>query len=203
MSTQETDTEQLILKAAKNVFFKKGYDGARMQEIADEAGMNKALLHYYFRSKDKLFEAIFKNAFQQFIPVMVENILSGISLEKKIEIFVDNYLKVLIENPQLPNFVLTEINRDPDRIFEMFGKMGFKPEIVLQSIQKDMDEGKVKSMDPRHLLINIISLCAFPFAAKPLMQIMLFNNDAQKYNDFLEERKKEVSQFIIHSIKIN
>ncbi len=203
MSTKETDTEQVILNAAKNIFFRKGYDGARMQEIADEAGINKALLHYYFRSKDKLFEAIFKNAFQQFIPVMVENILSGISLEKKIEVFVENYLNVLIKTPQLPNFVLTEINRDPDRIVEMFGKMGFKPGIILQSIQKDMDEGKVKCMDPRHLLINIISLCAFPFAAKPLMQIILFDNDTIKYNAFLEERKKEVSRFIIQSIKIN
>ena len=203
MSTKETDTEQLILNAAKNIFFRKGYDGARMQEIADEAGMNKALLHYYFRSKDKLFEAIFKNAFQQFIPVMVENILSGISLEKKIEVFVENYLNVLIKTPQLPNFVLTEINRDPERIVGMFSKMGLKPTLILQEIQKGMEEGMLRQMDPRHLLINMLALCAFPFAAKPLMQIILFDNDPIKYNAFLEERKKEVSRFIIQSIKIN
>ncbi|MFZ4411800.1 MAG: TetR family transcriptional regulator [Bacteroidales bacterium] len=203
MSTKETDTEQLILNAAKNIFFRKGYDGARMQEIADEAGMNKALLHYYFRSKDKLFEAIFKNAFQQFIPVMVENITSGLSFEKKIEIFVENYLKVLIKVPQLPNFVLTEINRDPERIVGMFAKMGLKPLLILQEIQKGMEEGSLRQMDPRHLLINIIALCVFPFAAKPLMQIILFDNDTIKYNAFLEERKKEVSRFIIQSIKIN
>ncbi len=202
MSTQETDTEQLILNAAKNVFFRKGYDGARMQEIADEAGMNKALLHYYFRSKDKLFEAIFNSAFQQFIPHIVEHMSSDVSFEEKIEGFVENYLNVLTKIPQLPNFVLTEINRNPDKIVEMFDKLGLKPSIVLQGIQKDMEEGKIRPINPKHLIINIIALCVFPFAARPLMQIILFENDAEKYNAFLEERKKEVSWFIIHSLKI-
>ena len=78
MIIQEADTEQLILEAAKKVFFNKGFDGARMQEIADVAGINKALLHYYFRSKDKLFEAIFFDAFQQFIPRVVENMNADI-----------------------------------------------------------------------------------------------------------------------------
>ncbi len=203
MTLQETDTEQLILIAAKNIFFKKGYDGARMQEIADEAGMNKALLHYYFRSKDKLFEAIFNDAFQQFIPRMVENMSSNVSFERKIEIFVENYVSMLIKVPQLPNFILTEINRNPEKIFEMFSKMGLKPALILQEIQKDIDEGKMRPINPKHLLINTIALCAFPFAARPLMQIILFDNNTEKYNEFLEERKKEVSQFIIHSIKIN
>ncbi|MFZ4401069.1 MAG: TetR/AcrR family transcriptional regulator [Bacteroidales bacterium] len=202
MTLQETDTEILILKAAKKVFFKKGYDGARMQEIANEAGINKALLHYYFRSKDKLFEAIFYDAFQQFIPRMVEKIFSEIEFEKKIEIFVENYLEVLMKMPQLPNFVLTEMNRNPERIAEMFSKMGLNPGLILQLIQKEIDTGKIRSINPKQLLINTIALCAFPFAAKPLMKIVLFENDTEKYNVFLEERKKEVCQFIIQSIKI-
>ena len=202
MNFKETDTEIIILNAAKKVFFKKGYDGARMQEIADEAGMNKALLHYYFRSKDKLFEAIFYDAFQQFIPHMAEKMFSNISFEKKIEIFVENYLEVLIKMPQLPNFVLTEVNRNPERIAEMFSKMGLNPMLILQLIQKEMDEGRIRIINPKHFLINTIALCIFPFAAKPLMKIVLFENSTDQYNAFLNERKKEISKFIVQSIKI-
>jgi len=202
VSLKETDTEQIILNAAKEVFFKKGYDGARMQEIADEAGMNKALLHYYFRSKDKLFEAIFNDAFQRFVPKMVEKMISNISFEEKIEAFVDNYITVIMEVPQIPIFILTEINRNPERIVGMMKKVGMQPEVIIAGIQNDIDEGKIIDINPRHLLINILALCVFPFAGKPLMQIMLFNNNPGSYHDFLLERKKEVSQFIINSIKI-
>jgi AcrR family transcriptional regulator len=203
MSLKETDTEQIILLAAKEVFFKKGYDGARMQEIADEAGMNKALLHYYFRSKDKLFEAIFNDAFQKFIPRMVEKMASDASFEEKIISFVDNYITVIMEVPQIPNFILTEINRNPERIVEIMKKIGMQPEIIISGIQKDIEEGKIIAVNPKHLLINIIALCVFPFVAKPLLQNMLFDNNSGDYHTFLLERKKEVSQFIINSIKIN
>jgi TetR/AcrR family transcriptional regulator len=202
MNSQETDTEQLILEAAKNVFFKKGYDGARMQEIANEAGINKALLHYYFRSKDKLFEAIFLNAFQQFIPRLIENMNADISFENKIELFVENYLNILIKIPQLPSFVLTEINRNPERIAEMFGKIGIVPSFILKGFQNEVDKGNIRAIDPKQLLANIVALCVFPFAARPLLQIVLTENDISKYDIFLEERKKEVSRFIINSIKI-
>jgi TetR/AcrR family transcriptional regulator len=201
MNLQETDTEQLILNAARKVFFSKGFDGARMQEIANEAGINKALLHYYFRSKDKLFEAIFFNAFQQFIPRIMENMKADISFEAKIESFVENYINILISIPQLPSFVLTEVNRNPERIAEMLGKMGVMPSYILEMIQQEVDKGNIRAVNPKHLLANIIALCVFPFAARPLFQIVLYGNEAEKYDAFLEERKKEVSRFIIQSIK--
>lgn len=202
MSLKETDTEQIILLAAKEVFFKKGYDGARMQEIADEAGINKALLHYYFRSKDKLFEAIFNDAFQKFLPRVVEKMLSNASFEEKIEAFVENYITVIMEVPQIPIFILNEINRNPDRIVGVLKKIGLQPEIIFQGIRKDIELGKIRNIDPRHLIINTIGLCVFPFAGKPLLQNIFFNNDAGEYHKFLIERKKEVAQFIINSIKL-
>lgn len=202
MSLKETDTEQIILLAAKEVFFKKGYDGARMQEIADEAGINKALLHYYFRSKDKLFEAIFNNAFQKFIPRVVEKMNSDVSFEEKVETFVENYITTIIEVPQIPIFVLTELHRNPERIVGMMKKMGIQPQIIFSGIQKDIENGKIRAINPRHLLINIIALSVFPFAAKPLLQNMLFDNNSGEYHKFLLERKKEVAQFIINSVKI-
>jgi len=202
MIPKETDTEHIILNAAKEVFFKKGYDGARMQEIADEAGMNKALLHYYFRSKDKLFEAIFNDAFQKFFPRVVEKMNSDASFEEKVETFVDNYITMIMEVPQIPNFILTEVNRNPERIVGMMKKMGLKPELLFVGIQKDIQEGIIRTIDPKQLFINIIALCVFPFVAKPLLQNMLFDNNSGDYHKFLLERKKEVSQFIINSVKI-
>ncbi len=202
MSLKETDTEQIILRAAKEVFFKKGFDGARMQEIADEAGMNKALLHYYFRSKDKLFEAIFNDAFQKFIPKVVEKMTSNASFEEKVETFVENYITTILEVPQIPLFILTELNRNPERILGTMKRMGMQPQLIFAGIQKDIDNGKIRAINPKHLFINIIALCVFPFVAKPLMQNMMFNNDPGEYHKFLKERKKEVSQFIINSIKI-
>ena len=99
-------TEEKILDAAQTVFTRKGMDGARMQEIANEAGINKALLHYYFRSKQKLFEAIFKQVFKQIFPDIKAFIHSEIPLEKKLGIFVEKYIDLLMKNPFLPSFSL-------------------------------------------------------------------------------------------------
>ena len=90
MSEKDSNTEQIILKAARKVFTHKGFDGARMQEIADEAGINKALLHYYFRSKDKLFEAIFKEVITTFFPRIISVLTSDLSLFEKITLFTDS-----------------------------------------------------------------------------------------------------------------
>ncbi|NTW33144.1 MAG: TetR/AcrR family transcriptional regulator, partial [Bacteroidetes bacterium] len=104
-------TEKLILKAAKKVFIDKGFDGARMQEIADLAGINKALLHYYFRSKEKMFDAVFEDVFMQFLPEVTEVMNSEITLFDKIKTFVDVYITALLKNPHIPIFVLHELSR--------------------------------------------------------------------------------------------
>ena len=120
MNSNLTETEQKILDAAKKVFVVKGMTGARMQEIADEAGINKSLLHYYFRTKEKLFEAVFQSALGEFFPKVTSYMISDISLEDKIKVFVKEYSKVLQENPFLPSFIIGEVNRNPDNIIQYF-----------------------------------------------------------------------------------
>jgi len=202
MALKEIETEKLIINAAKNVFLSKGFDGARMQEIADNARINKALLHYYFRSKDKLFEAIFEEAFKKIIPKVVEHMTSDINFEDKIKMFVENYIDTLIEVPQIPIFILNEINRNPDRIISMFKKIGLKPEIILAGIQKDIDEKRIKAINPKHFIVNVVSLCVFPFVAKPIIQKLFLNDNPKVFQEFLKERKAEVCDFIIHSINV-
>ena len=113
---KELKTENRIVEAAKAVFIKKGMDGARMQEIANEAGINKALLHYYFRTKDKLFEKVFSIAFKEVFTDIYEAIYGITDFEEFLESFIRNYILFIKQRPFIPSFVIHELNRNPDRI---------------------------------------------------------------------------------------
>ena len=203
---ERTETEFKILEAARRVFIYKGYAGARMQEIADEAQINKALLHYYFRNKEKLFETIFDEAFSTFVPAIQDIINSEITPSQKIELFIDTYLELLKNNPYLPSFILTEINRDSEKWFKSIeSKIGAFLIQIAEKIGTILNSSEFTNIDPRHILVNIIALCVFPYAAKPVMQGLLFENNAEKYVEFLNERGKIIKMLIINSIntKIN
>lgn len=202
MQNQDKTTENLILDAAKAVFLEKGFDGARMQEIADKAGMNKALLHYYFRSKEKLFDAIFQEAFQQFIPKVAEIMMTDKPLFEKIECFIDTYLTMLFNNPHLPGFVLHEINRNPEKLVNIFKNSGIKPEYLGVAIINEAQAGNIKPVQPMHLIVNILGMCLFPFIAKPIIKGFLFRNNDDMYSEFLAERKREITDFVINSIRL-
>ena len=194
--------EQRILAAARKVFTTKGMAGARMQEIADEAGINKALLHYYFKDKDKLFEAIFLNEAQKFFPKINAIFQSEDPLFEKIEKFVDEYIDEMVENPYLPWFVLNEMNRDPDRFMsKMLGEGNRpKPAKFLEQIESEIRKGTIKRIHPLHLLMNLLSMTIFPFIAKPMITRNLHLNESQ-VRKTMEERKKEIPKFIIDSIR--
>ena len=196
------NTEDKILEAAKKVFIQKGMDGARMQEISNEAGINKALLHYYFRTKQKLFEAIFSKLFNQIFPNIRSLIFSEKPFEERLGDFIEKYIDLLLKNPFLPAFILKEINRDPDFLASIIKKQGVNPEEILQMIEREMEAGTIIRMDPRDLMINILGLSIFPFAARPLMQMMFFSNIKKEYKDFLVKRKETVKIFILNSILV-
>lgn len=202
MAISDKNTEKTILEAAKKVFMQKGFDGARMQEIADEAGMNKALLHYYFRSKEKLFDAIFQEAFQQFIPRVAEIMMTSKTLFEKLEFFIDTYLEMLSKNPHLPGFVLHEINRKPEKLVKMFKNSGINPEMLRMSIAKEAEAGIINLVNPIHLMINIVGMCLFPYIGKPIIQGFLLGNNAEAYQKFLDERNVEIKKFVMNSIRL-
>lgn len=199
---KEKSTEEKILAAAKKVFVSKGMAGARMQDIADEAGINKALLHYYFRNKEKLFEVIFMEAAQKFFPKISFIFESDVPLFEKIEIICEQYVTTMSENPYLPLFVLNEISRDPENfVNKISDKKGFpSPQKFLEQIEKEVKKGTIKKISPLHLLINMISLCVFPFVGKAMIQ-SINGLDELQFRNIIIQRKKEVSKFIIDSIK--
>ncbi|MDA3780482.1 MAG: TetR/AcrR family transcriptional regulator [Bacteroidales bacterium] len=190
-------TQEKILIAARKLFTQKGMSGTRMQEIADEAEINKALLHYYFRSKDILFESIFIEAFSQLFPKL--KILSDKkkSLEEKIKTFVCEYFKVLQSNPFLPLFILQEIQRDPENLYKKIKTAGFDSKLILENLQSGLD---IPLSQVRNLMINVIGLCVFPFAAKPLLNQVFFENNNDYFDNFIEERKKNLPEFIMNCL---
>ncbi|MCZ4319097.1 TetR/AcrR family transcriptional regulator [Aequorivita viscosa] len=195
------DTEGEILKAAKGVFQKKGMDGARMQEIADEAGINKAMLHYYYRSKQLLFEAVFSNAFSLLAPQLNKVLNDDSSIEEKVKNFTSNYISFISKHPYLPNFIIQELNRNP-KFFEKIQQTAAFPtlEKFKSQVAAEVEEGILKPIDGEQLFINIISLNIFPFVATPLIKGFL-KIDEKGFKQLMEKRKTAVSEFIINSIK--
>tara|TARA_R110001592_G_scaffold115_6_gene661 strand:- start:4634 stop:5245 length:612 start_codon:yes stop_codon:yes gene_type:complete len=199
--TKNETTEIQILNAAKTVFQQKGMDGSRMQEIADEAGINKAMLHYYYRSKQILFEAVFNHAFALLAPQLNKILNDDSSIEEKIRNFTSNYISFVNKHPYLPNFVIQEINRNPGFVLKMKLNSGF-PDIekFKEQVKKDVENGIIKPIKAEQLFINILSLSVFPFVATPLIKAFI-NTDDQGFKFLMDERKTEVANFIINSIK--
>jgi TetR/AcrR family transcriptional regulator len=199
---RDQSTEEKILEAAKKVFVRKGMSGARMQDIADEAGINKALLHYYFRNKEKLFEMIFMEAAGKLFPRINEIFNSDQPLFEKIERFCDEYITVVMDNPYLPLFVLNEINQNPEYFLEKVWTEAKKPspQKFLQQIEQEVKKGTIKNISPLNLMMNLISMTIFPFVSKPMMQKNL-GLDEWQFRAVMEQRKKEIPRFIIDAIK--
>jgi TetR/AcrR family transcriptional regulator len=198
---KDLSTEEKILTAAKKVFLTRGMDGARMQDIADEAGINKALLHYYFRSKDQLFEKIFLEVSSAFLPKIFAIIESESTLFEKIERFCDEYISQIMATPYVPIFILNEINRQPQAFLKkVFGANRPPIERLMPQIQKEIKAGTIKPIDPLQLLMNTLSLCIFPFLFSPMVQLVT-GMDTKGFNALMEKRKKEVPKMIIDAIK--
>ncbi len=199
--TKDENTEEQILSAAKNVFQTKGMDGARMQEIADKAGINKAMLHYYYRSKQLLFEAVFKNAFSLLAPQLNAILNDDSSIEDKIKNFTSNYISFIIKHPYLPNFIIQELNRNQDFILKIKDNKAF-PNLkkFKKQVEEEVNKGIIKPISAEQLFINILALNIFPFVAKPLVMAFANVND-KAYKQLMEDRKTEVANFIINSIK--
>ena len=194
--------EKQILIAAKEVFLEKGFDGARMQEIADKAGLNKALLHYYYRSKEKLYRVIVKDIMDQFFPVVFGVFDETGSLSDKITRFFDLYIGFLLDNPLVPQFIIAEIVRKPEMLMEFFsGPM--ESGVILQLselIDECVRKGEMRPIPTEEFLMNLISLSVFPIIAKPILMNFLEKDD-KEYNELINKRKRVTADFFIRAIK--
>jgi AcrR family transcriptional regulator len=199
---QERNTEELIIDAARRIFIKRGLAGARMQDIADEAGINKAMLHYYYRSKEKLFEIVFNEAFSKVVGRLGATLNKPMPIEEKIRTLIDHYITSIAETPYVPIFVLNEINQQPEMMVKRISSQPAFPDIMafMKEIVEAGKKGIIKEISPLQLFMNIISMCIFPFVARPLIQ-GIFQQDNVQFDLLIEERKKLVGDVIISWLK--
>lgn len=201
MADNDRQTEEKIFEAATEVFLEKGMDGARMQDIADRAGINKALLHYYFRTKDHLFDAVFEKIagkmFEKFAPVFDD----GLSLEEKIKLFFREHISFLQENPKLPGFVFTEINRNPDRIKKLLKNVDFNNFwlMLFEQHKEELKKYNLTNETLPQIMVSMAALSVFPFAAKKILEGILVKLDID-FDSFVEERKEFAADFVIKAI---
>ncbi len=201
----EQSAEERIIAAAKAVFLEKGMAGARMQDIADRAGINKALLHYYFRSKDKLFLIIFQEAVMSFLPQIQSLFYTAPDISTLIRGFVQSYMTMLVNQPYLAPFIIHEINHNPSSLWKTMNEPGpgpFPIEAFHQLVEKEINLGNIRTIDPFQLWTHMMGLCLFPFLGRPLMK-MVFRFDDPQFDAFLGERQEEIILLLTTSLNLN
>ena len=188
MNEPEQTTEEKILEAASEVFTKKGFAGTRTRDIAEKAGINLALLNYYFRSKEKLFEQVMKIKvvllFGKIFPILSNE---KTSLEEKIDLASEKYFEILSKNPNLPLFVISEIQKKNSNITKIIpvNKI-FENSVIIKQIKEKRPE-----INPLHYLVNFLAMTIFPFLAKPVFNAFELTNE-EEYHQFISERRKLV-----------
>ena len=199
---REESTEQRIIEAARKVFTQRGFDGARMQEIADEAGINKALLHYYFRSKEKLFEVIFADLLGKFQVAFQAIFASDKSFTEKIRLMVETDIDILMRYPDMPLFVISEIARNPQKIAGRVSGAGLSGmvEEFARQVRSAARRGEIRKADPLELLINILALNRFPFVGKPMIRAIAELSE-ESFLAMMKRRKKQVADLVIGDLK--
>jgi TetR/AcrR family transcriptional regulator len=193
-----TDTELKIIEAAKKVFKARGYAGARMQQIADEAGISKASLHYYFRSKEKLFDLIFDQTMAEFMPLISTWEEDSTAWEQKLELFIINFFKFLQDKSML--FIIQEINRNPELLMKRKRNNGPTKNRFIAYFEKLHQAGKINDIDPKLIFIFLHSLCVYPILNAELFKMNTDMKD-EVYKDFMSTYPEKVTKFLIETLK--
>jgi len=207
--SRDRDTERRILDAAHAVFVRRGTAGARTQEIAREAGVNSALLHYYFRTKDRLAVAVFQRAASQLLPVVIGVLGSDAALEEKVAQVVEIELRQLTKTPYLPGYILSELTHHPERAAQLFSSIaGAAPsevggrvfKVLRSQINARVRAGRMHPISPEQFAINLLALCVFPFAARPMV-MALTGLDERGFTRFIDRRRRELAPFFLRALR--
>lgn len=198
------DTEGLILKAAEKEFLSKGFAGARTTSIAEAAGVTHAMLHYYYRTKAKLFDKVLAEKTKMLKEALFSPVVdANMTLEEIIRHVIDKHLDFIAANPELPRFIIEETYGDPERSHVFLGQIGKLAPIMLEAMQIKIDEsaaeGKCRKVDASMLMLDIASLNIFSFLAAPIVNVALKDLTADS-ETFLVMRKKENFDTIMRKI---
>ncbi|MCK9204953.1 MAG: TetR/AcrR family transcriptional regulator [Bacteroidales bacterium] len=188
-------TEAKIIEAANKVFLEHGIENATMGQIAEEAGINRTSLNYYFRGKRNLIQKTLTHMQSMIIPTISHFLdADDMTVIEKVELFIDDYIDLIMKYPMVPSFLLSELTRDPDWIIQMIKKRKLNFSKLLDQIKVEAAQGKVRLFKPEDLFANIFGLCVIPGLCKPLLMEFFFKNDEDKLNQFMALRKNEVKR---------
>jgi len=202
MTERDKQTEEKIFESATEVFVEKGMDGARMQDIANRAGINKSLLHYYYRTKDHLFNAVFEKIagqmFRKFAPVLDESL----SLEEKLRFFYREHITFLQENPRLPSFILNELHRHPARVKKLVQGIDINKIWTTLEAQhrKELQQYNITRETIPQFMTTVAAMSVFPFIAKPIIGSIM-EKMGYDFDTYIEQRKEYAPEFIMKAIK--
>jgi len=195
-------TREKVLATARDLFIKNGYNGTSIRDIASASGTNVAHIKYYFDSKHNLFRVIFEEAFDVLVTRIFSTMNSGLPFFELVESWIDSYYEVLIKYPQIPIFVLNEIAHSPDNLIEKM-KMYDPYSIFLKLdsiISAEIEKGTIKEAPTIDFVLNVLSMCVFPFVMKDIVT-RVSNNSIEEYYKLLGSHKEYVKSFVLNAIK--
>lgn len=200
---KDISMEQNILETAEELFLDKGFAMTSTTEIARKVGCNQALVHYYFRTKEKLFETIFERLAKTMVSSILRDDDPGKPFEERLRLVIESHFDLLMKHPKLPFFFFNELTTNPKRLEALASKLKVIPSTVLQrfssDLQAEIDRGRIRPMEPIMLLLTIVSLNITPFLVKPIFQSFTEMDDKQ-YKAIMIERKKENVRIIMRSL---
>ena len=198
MGAEEAQTEKLIKEKAKILFFQKGFLNATTQEIADEAGVNRALIHYYFRSRELMLEALLDETLQEKRDRVRSVLTSDLPFREKIANYIDTIVDYGLKYPYLDNFIISETARRPEKVKLFCAKDRFRSsDLIREALEQEIKKGIIAPISAEHFMVNLISLCNYPLLAKSVIQTIHGLTDTA-YRKFLLERKRIIFRTIFN-----
>ena len=201
---QDKNMEETILESATELFLKNGYKGTSTTEIAKQAGCNQALVHYYFRTKERLFEAIFKAKINMFVESLLQLSDADLTFEDRLARKIGSHFDLLASNPKLPGLLFSEISTNPDRLESFRNAISDGPQRVLQNLNEDLKaeiaKGNVREMSVYDLFLDIVSLNVIPFLLETPFKTITKISEAE-YEELLKRRKEENIKLILKGIR--
>lgn len=197
------ETEKTILEVARRTFVQRGFAAARMQEIADEAGTNKAMLHYYFRSKEKLYQEVIRYTLDTILPRFARALQAQGTVMERLEVIITEHIGTLRDNPDIPFFILSELSQKRESFLsEIEKRVSHFSNIqqFLAQIMQEMQEGKIRQIPPVQLLLNVMGMCVFPFLAKPIF-CNVIKLPEENFDAIMAERKDFVIEFVRNALR--
>lgn len=202
MTGETQDTETKIKEVARRVFLEQGYEGAKIRQIADEAGVNLAMVNYYFRSKEQLFKSIYLETFREFIGRIAVLVNEETPLEVKIWKIVDRYTDFILQNPSVPTFILSEMRQDGPKFFQEMNIKGLMDgSYFRRQLIEEAEKGTIRPIEPIQVIVTIMSNIVFPVMAQPIISYV-GSFDNQGFQQFMEARKRMIPEMIMAYLRL-